>query len=325
MTIQITIIGLNALGTSLGMALGSSKDQIVRVGSDAEPEVLRKAQKVGVIDKGVFNLPEAVRGADAVVLCVPVSELRHTFETIRQDLKPGVVVLDTSHSPKLSAGLAEELLPEGDCYFLGFTPALNPQYLYENPAAAHADAFSKGSIFLSHNPNIDASAIEFASNLATLLGAKPVFSELVEVEGLLALIHWAPVLAAAAVQGAVMEQPGWKEARRLAGSDFIQAGMPLEAFPREKDAAEGLVPVRENALRMIDLLSSELERLRTLVLESSPEELAGRLELLRELRSRWLEQRNKADWESPDVVQPKVPGVGERLGQLFGLRPRKKN
>lgn len=325
MAVQITIIGLGATGTSLGLALGTSKDQVLRVGSDADPDGIKRAQKDGAIDKGIFNLPDAVRDADAVVLCVPVSELRHTIESIHQDLKPGVVVLDTSYSPLLSTRLAGELLPADSTWFLSFTPALNPEYLYENPAQPHADAFKNGSIFLTHSLEIDSSAIDFAANLATLIGAKPIFSEITEVEGLLALAHWAPVLSSAAVQGAVMEQPGWKEARRLAGAEIIQSGMPLDILLTAAESDHGLLEARENAARMIDTLTHELGRLRDLLTEGREEELIARLREVREKREQWLLQRHRNDWEAPDVVKPQIPGVGERLGRLFGFGSRRKN
>jgi prephenate dehydrogenase len=285
---------------------------------------MRQAQKLGAVDQTIFNLPEAVRQADAVVLCLPLDELRKTMETIRQDLKPGVVVLDMSAAPLLSSTWAVELFPEQNCYFLSFTPAVNPAYLAEGAegeAAAHADWFHNANIYIAHPQGIDGSAIEFSDNFARLLGGTPIFSEVHEVEGLLALSRWLPVLSAAAVQAAARE-PGWIEARRLAGPDFAFAGLALGAFPHDADAGLGLLGAKENTLRMIDLMTGELAELRSLIAEEKKDELSARLGQARSARATWLRQRRQSKWEDESEKRPPLPTFGDTLGRLVGLKPR---
>ena len=118
MTVQITILGLGQVGASIGLALGKAKDQVTRVGSDREPEVSKQAQKMGAVDKVVFNLPSSVETADVVVLAVPLEEVYATLKAIAADLKPGVVVIDTSPAASQSTAWAKELFPAEDRYFL---------------------------------------------------------------------------------------------------------------------------------------------------------------------------------------------------------------
>src|SRR5512138_3105157 len=96
MAIQITILGLGQVGASLGLALAEKKETILRVGNDREPEIARRAQKMGAVDQVQHNLPNAVSKADVVVLAMPVDEIRETLEVIARDLKDGCVVVDTS-------------------------------------------------------------------------------------------------------------------------------------------------------------------------------------------------------------------------------------
>ena len=126
MPIQITIIGLGQIGASIGLALAKIKDQAIRIGNDREPGIARQAEKSGAVDKTMINLPSAVKDADIVILALPVDEIRETMEVIAQDLKPGVVLIDTS---PVQGGLlqwAQELLPGNDRYFVALTPSLNP-------------------------------------------------------------------------------------------------------------------------------------------------------------------------------------------------------
>src|SRR5512138_4030418 len=114
MPVQITIIGLNQIGASIGLALAKVKDQVTRIGNDREPTIARQAEKAGAVDKTVFNLPSAVREADVVILALPVDEIRETIEIIAQDLKPGSVMIDTSPVKGPVLEWVKELLPGDD-------------------------------------------------------------------------------------------------------------------------------------------------------------------------------------------------------------------
>ncbi len=96
MAIQITIIGLGQIGGSIGLALAGQKAALKRVGHDKKVDVERAAQSKGAVDEVKHNLPSAVRDADLVLLCLPVSQVRETLEFIAPDLKEGAVVMDTS-------------------------------------------------------------------------------------------------------------------------------------------------------------------------------------------------------------------------------------
>jgi prephenate dehydrogenase len=130
MPVQITIIGLGQIGASMGMALATHKDSILRVGHDKSLEVEREALKKGAADKMEHNLPKAVRDAKLVVLCIPVSQMRETLEFIAPDLKEGTIVLDTTPIKADVQKWAKEILPEG-CYFVGLVPAINPEFLHD--------------------------------------------------------------------------------------------------------------------------------------------------------------------------------------------------
>ena len=58
MPVQITLIGLGQIGTSMGMALAAHKDSLLRVGHDRKVDAERAAEKLGAIDKSIHNLPD---------------------------------------------------------------------------------------------------------------------------------------------------------------------------------------------------------------------------------------------------------------------------
>jgi prephenate dehydrogenase len=325
MTVQITILGLGQVGTSIGLALANAKDQVTRIGSDRDSDITRQAVKLGAIDRSVFVLPEAVAKADAVVLAVPPEELRMTMEAIAADLKPGVVVLDTSLTPGQFVQWAGELFPKEDHYVISFTPAFNPQYLSDDKVGlpgAHADLFQGSTIMIGHPVGVDASAIQFAENLARLLGASPLFSDPVEVDGLLSTARLLPQVAAAALTGATVGKPGWLEARKLAGAGYAHATWALDELDGDKSIGDALVAQQTSALHAIDVLVDELLALRALIQSGDAEKLHTRLDQVRGMRSIWLNQRKGSKWDDSVEKTPPLPTIGETLGRLIGLRPR---
>jgi len=324
MPVQITIIGLNRVGASIGLALAKIKDQAVRIGNDRDPAVARAAEKMGAVDKTIINLPSAVRDADVVVLALPVDEIRATMEVIVQDLKPGSVVIDTSPVKGKVMEWVTELFTDNDRYFVSLTPSLNPAYLLEtrdDAEGAHADLFKNGLVFITSQPGIDESAITLATNLVQILGGVALFADSYETDGLIAYSHLLPGLVSAALVNATIDQPGWREARKIAGPSYAQTTESVMHYEENKELGQSAMYNADNIVRMLDFVLAELRQMRDAVAEGDDEVLKERLEHAQDGRSLWLQQRRTADWEPK--VQQHIPTGSEMIGRLFGVRPRK--
>ena len=328
MTIKFTILGLNQIGASMGLALGKMKDQVTRVGNDRDPGIARQAEKMGAVDKLHVNLHSAVDDADVVILAMPVDDIRETIEIIAPDLKPGCVLVDTSpvHGPV--ARWARELLPAPDRYFVSMTPSLNPTYLMEienGLAQARADLFQKSVIVITSPPGTDESALALAGNLTSALGATPLFSDAAEADSLLTYSHLLPGLMAAALVNATTRQPGWREARKLAGPAYAIASQPLERLDETRAPGQSLLLNDEPVSRMLDSVIHELSRLRDAIQDQNAQNLAELMENAREARAIWVAERLRAEWETKPDKAPPMPSGGEVIGRLFGFRPRNKD
>lgn len=324
MPLKITILGLGRVGASIGLALAKIKDQAIRVGNDREPLVMRQAEKMGAVDKTTINLPTAVKDADVVIMALPVDEIRETMEVITQDLKPGAVLIDTSPVKSAVMQWAEELLPADDRYFVALTPSLNPAYIKEISQKiedAHADLFQNSLVLITAPNGVDESALELATNLTKILGASPLFTDSIESDGLNAICNLLPRLVSAALVNTTVDQPGWREARKLAGHAYAQA-TELALYPEEtKGLGEAALLNPENTVRMLDQMVAELHSLRDAIAANDAAALQQRLEHARSEREDWIGHRLTANWEPrPDV---RVPSGGEMIGKLFGIRPGK--
>jgi len=326
MTVQVTILGLGQIGTSIGLALGEAKDQVTRVGNDKEPDAWKNAQKLGAVDKVLVNLPDAVENADVVILAVPVDELRLTIEAIAPYLKAGSVLLDASPVKTQVTRWVEELVKGEDRYFLAITPAINPKYLLEpdrGSASAQADLFKDSVIMVTGPSGVDESAVTLTENLIRLLGATPLFADPLEVDGLLSSSHLLPELLAMALVNITTGQPGWSDGRKLAGQMFARMTEPVYFFEEKRKLGQAALYNRDNALRMIDNLIMELRDLREEIVEGDADRLHERFDRARKERQSWWAQRLSNKWETKGDKTPPMPTIGESLGRLIGLRPKR--
>jgi len=319
MSVAITIVGMNRIGASIGLALAGQKHQLKLTGIDREPEKARQAHKMGALDETASNLEKAVQGADVVILCLPLHELQENLELILPALKPEAVLLDTSPLQVKVFEWVKPLLPAGR-FFLTLYPTLNPDFLLDTStslADAKADLFKGGLCVISSLPRTSEGALNLAADLASLLGAKPYFADPYEVDGLLGMVHLLPRLTAAALASAAFDQPGWLEARKLTGPAFAAITAPLELDGESEPSGLDAVHNRENALRLLDALIDSLQDMRAEIAAGDDQALTERLAEAHTNRQRWLRQRKAGEWS--ELPAAAIPPKGSSLGRLFGL------
>ncbi|HEX9027550.1 MAG TPA: prephenate dehydrogenase/arogenate dehydrogenase family protein, partial [Anaerolineales bacterium] len=254
MAVNMTIIGLGQIGTSIGLALASQGELVKRVGHDKDPHLMKQAEKLGAVDKSVSNLPASVRDADLVILSLPVDQVRETMAIIAPDLRDSAVVMDTAPVKEVVAAWAKELLPPGR-FYVGLTPVLNPAYLQEHESgqeAAHADLFKGGLMAIVVPPSTASEAIKLAADLARLLGCAPLFADPLEVDSLMAATHILPQLMSAALLNITVDQPGWREGRKLAGRAYAEVTGPVVLLGEPEALASSALLSQEHAVRLID-------------------------------------------------------------------------
>jgi prephenate dehydrogenase len=220
----------------------------------------------------------------------------------------------------------KELLPP-TCHYVGLTPAINPDYLGEverGIRAAHADLFARGVMAVAAPQGTGGAAVKLAADLSALLGAAPFFVDLLEVDGMMAGLHIMPQLYAAALANVAMGNPGWGDARKLAGRVYAEATAPV-AYDEEGGAlVEAALQDSANVTRVIDEMIIALKELREDISNQEREKLTGWLQRARQGRSRWWRERGLGDWLSTGLEKVELPKsdlwkrLFGNLGKLFG-------
>lgn len=316
---RVTLLGLGQIGASIGMALGSSKGAVRRIGWDSDAKQARTAQSLGAVDE-IRNPAEAVKEAGLILLCVPLSEMRDVLQRIGPNLPEGAVVMDTAPVKQDVLQWAGEFIPQGR-FYLGLLPALAADSLSASesgPRAARPDLFRRSIMVIDAPPHTPERVIELAFGLSRLLGAKPMLADFAESDGLMTSVHLLPQLTAAALLNATVEQPGWAEARKLAGRPYASVAKGLEDdLPSLAAAALGN---RAALVHALDVLLASLKGLRDDIEQGDEDGVRERLQYALDSRQRWMAERTAAEWLHEGGADfSEIPDMNERLSQmLFG-------
>ena len=319
MSAQITIVGLGQIGSSIGMALKARNASVRRVGHDKDPQVARESQKAGAVDDVRYNLPASVREAKIVILALPLAAVQETLKFIAADLQEGTLVLDTAPAKATVTAWAQELLPARR-FYVGLTPAINPEYLYGTESgvkAARADLFEKGLIAVNAPRGTPEGAFNLALELVKLLGAMPLLMDAAESDGIVSAMHILPQLASAALLDTTVGQPGWQESRKLAGRPYATMTAGAAHHDEMASLGESALDNRENILRLLDAFITSLIDLRDDIEANDRDALLKRLEGARKGHARWFDERMAADWLKAQGQTTDVPSFGERVSQTF--------
>ena len=329
MSVQITIVGLGQIGSSIGLALKAHEVNVQRVGHDKDAQAAKESQKIGAVDDTKYNLPASVREAKIVILALPLAEIRDTLKVIAPDLQEGTLILDTAPAKATVADWMREFLPPGR-YYVGLTPAINPEHLHGaefGVKAARADLFERGLMAVTAPSGTPGDVFNLAMELVSLLGAKPLLMDITEADGIFSAMHVLPQLVSAALLNATVDRPGWQEARKLAGRPYAAATAGAAYHDDMVSLGETALENRENIVRLLNGYISSLINLRDEIEENDRRALLEQLELARKGRVRWFDERITAEWLQGEAQEFDAPSFGDRVNQmLFGgmLRDRQK-
>jgi len=315
---QVAIIGADCISVSIALGLKAQKEPPEIIGYEADIEAAKLAHSKGAFDRLERRLGQACRGADLVLVSVPLPAIRETFAAIAPHLKPGCLVTDTAYLKAPVMRWAEELLPE-NVFFIGGRPIPNPAIVgsisLEGLEAASAGLLREALYCFTTPTGAPGGVIDAFAGLAGTLGARPFFIDVTEYDGLEAGVEGLPDLLAIALLRATVDTPGWQEMRKFAGYRFA------EATAAASDASERCAAVflnRKHILPRLEALLSELVRLRNLLAQDDAEALEEVFVTTAAGRTRWLDEREQGMWVKERAVNTEhLPTSGEYMRQLF--------
>lgn len=114
---KVAFIGLGLIGSSLARVIHAKKLAKLVVASTRSEKTLEDAKALGLIKAGYTDPIEAVKGADLVVLALPVRATAHILSTIQPYLNANVILTDVGSTKanvvEAAKAVFGEALPEG--------------------------------------------------------------------------------------------------------------------------------------------------------------------------------------------------------------------
>jgi len=255
------IVGTGLIGGSIALAM--KKKNLCRkiIGVSLHKKSLISAKKIGAIDTGARSL-EIIKGADLVILALPVSAILSLAPKIAKLISKDCLVFDVgSTKAKIVSGLSK-LFP----LFVGAHPLAGSEKRGINNA--RADLFFNSLCILTPVKNTDSSAFAKVKKIWNALGAGVLIMSPEKHDRILGFTsHLAHLLAFSLINAIPDEffkfsSPSFKDATRVAASDSALW----------KDI---IFDNKENVLKAIEEFQKNLEFAKSAIKKNSFAELEG--------------------------------------------------
>ncbi len=324
MSIQITILGLDRIGASIGMALGRHSVQVDRIGFDHKHASAMHARKINAVDRVELNLSKSIKQADVVFLTMPLHLVRETLKTIAPDVRAGLVILDTSPAKQNVAAWVRALIPLR-FHYLGITPLLDSRYLNnqdESIQSADIDLFENSLMSIASPDGTDPAAIKLAADLCGLLGAAPFFCDMAEMDGFTTSTRLLPQLVSTALLNTTLNQPGWMDASKFSGAEYATVSAGIAGRDESASLREAAILNKTNLLRNLDGMLAALYALRDEIENDQVSQLESKLESAREGRLKWWHERQRMDPLGKEFRVAEMPKAADFWKQQMGFLSR---
>ena len=314
MTIKITIIGMDALGQSLALALKQSQttSQLNIVGHDRKRERMKEAKQAQVAHHIDWNLLNAVEEASLVIINEALHEIRETLEFIGPELQMNAVVTDTCHDKTQVLQWATDILPN-HVHFIASTPLVQTD-------TVNATLFKKQRYALIPLASTPPAAVSLLSNAIHLIGAEPFFMDVTEHDSFMAAVVQLPMITGLALLNLATKGQAWREMAIMANSTFHHATSLPSTDPKSLTAL--LRYGSESVLARLNALHEELETLQTLI--SKDDEgaaLEAHLTTLMQAQKRWRNAQKQTSHNENLVSQmDEIKEANTLMSLLFGGR-----
>jgi cyclohexadieny/prephenate dehydrogenase len=226
---RLALIGVGLIGSSIARA-ARERGVVRTIAASARSETTRKRiVELGLADEVFATNAEAAKGADLVIVCVPVGACGAVAKEIGPVLKPGAVVSDVG---SVKSAILQDMAPHlpANVHFIPAHPVAGTEH--SGPDAGFAELFDDRWCILTPSADANADAVARLKEFWTALGANVETMDAAHHDMVLAITSHVPHLIAynivgtAAHLGEVTQSEvtkfsagGFRDFTRIAASD----------------------------------------------------------------------------------------------------------
>ncbi|PHQ95006.1 MAG: cyclohexadienyl dehydrogenase [Marinosulfonomonas sp.] len=240
---RVALIGLGLIAGSMALAMRRSGLAGEITGYARSAETRKVAAEIGLVDRVCDSAAEAVKGADLVVLCVPVGAMGNVAAEIGPYLQTGATVSDVGSVKRAVIDAVGPHIPDG-VHFIPAHPLAGTEK--SGPTSGFAELFDGRWCLIVPVEGADVAAIQRLRDLWVGMGAQVDEMEADHHDLVLAVTSHAPHLIAYTMVGVADDlsrvtdtevvnysAAGFRDFTRIAASDPT---MWRDVFLNNKDA-----------------------------------------------------------------------------------------
>ncbi|MBG0812020.1 prephenate/arogenate dehydrogenase family protein [Methylosinus sp. H3A] len=292
---KVALIGLGLIGSSIARGIRTYGAAKRIAASDSSADVVARVRELAIADEVTQNVAEAAKGADLVILCVPVGACGEVARALAPHLAPGAILSDVG---SVKAAIVAQVAPHvpAGVHFIPAHPIAGTEY--SGPDAGFATLFQNRWCILTPPDGAEAEAMRKLSAFWTRLGANVETMSASHHDLVLAVTSHLPHLIAYNIVGtaADLEEVTQSEVIKFSASGFrdftrIAASDPTmwrDIFLNNKDAV----------LEMLGRFDEDLTALRRLIRTGDGDGLFTLFTRTRAIRRSIIEQGQ--DTAAPD-------------------------
>ena len=186
---QVSIIGCGLIGSSVFRALKKGSLARTVITFDDNKSVCEIIKKENLTDKIVSDPKEAVNNADLVLISTPLSGFEKAVNSIKDHLKPGSILTDTSSIKKGPNEIIKKIKLDNISWIPSHPVAGTEK---SGPMAGFSELFQNRWTILCPEPNVKKEDIKKVSNFWESIGSKVKIMSISEHDQILSLTSHLP-------------------------------------------------------------------------------------------------------------------------------------
>jgi cyclohexadieny/prephenate dehydrogenase len=240
---KLALVGIGLIGSSIARATRLKGLARTIAISTRKQETLDEARALGLGDSYSLDPIEAVKGADLVILCIPVLAYEAVMEQIGPHLREGAILSDVGSVKQHVLKAMAARTPKG-VHLIPGHPIAGTEH--SGPSAGFAELFINRWCVLTPAPGTDLAAINKLTSFWSALGSNVETMDAAHHDMVLAITSHIPHLVAYNIVGTVadLEQDTQSEVIKFSASGFrdftrIAASDPImwrDVFLTNRDA-----------------------------------------------------------------------------------------
>lgn len=277
---KLVVVGVGLIGGSFALALREAAAVKTVIGVGRGQSNLEQALASRVIDEASADFATALRGAELVLLAMPVGQTGSVLRQMSAQLDPQTIVTDAGSTKQDVVRCARAELGSRFSRFVPGHPIAGAET--SGALAARADLFRGKTVVLTPEPQTEADALARVAACWRAAGAVVAQMDAREHDRTLAAVSHLPHLLAYALVGEIEDRDNADSLFHFAGSGFRDVTRISESSPEMwRDI---LLANREAVLAELDAYQARLAGLRSLLEAKDGARLEQALSRAREAR-----------------------------------------